>query len=188
MRVPGIYPFRVCCKVVFSPHSMPLVVNKKHIEENGMNTFTKSMATIAGAVALTAGTALAVNAAEKDFIKYRQAVMKAHGGHISAAVAIIKGRVPYKDDLVTHATSLNDSAKILSNSFKQKTTGGKTRAKPTIWEDTDDFQQMIEDFQVATADFLAAAKSGGPEAAGAKLGAVGDACTACHKKFRAKKS
>ena len=153
-----------------------------------MSTFTRTIMTIGSAIALTAGTAIAANADDKDFIKYRQAAMKAHGGHISAAVAIIKGRVPYKDDLVSHATGLNDSAKILSNAFKQKTTGGKTRAKSNIWEDTDDFQQKIKDFQVATADFLAAAKSGGPEAAGAKLGAVGDACTACHKKFRAKKS
>ena len=79
-------------------------------------------------------------------------------------------------------------ANVAANAFKQKTQGGKTRAKPDIWEETDDFSQKIADFKKATADFLAAAKSGGPAAAGAKLGAVGDSCKGCHKKFRAKKS
>ncbi len=153
-----------------------------------MRTFTKAIVTIGSAIALTAGTALLVSADEKDAIKYRQAVMKAVGGHMGGAVAIIKGQVPYKDDLVAHTTGLHDMAHIVPNAFKQKTEGGKTRAKPEIWEDAQDFKQKIKDLLTATADFLAAAKAGGPEAAGAKLGAVGDACKACHKKFRAKKS
>jgi cytochrome c556 len=153
-----------------------------------MRTFTKAIVTIGSAVALTAGTAFSVSADESSSIKYRQAVMKAVGGHMGGSVAIIKGKVPYKDDLVAHATGLNDMAKVAANAFKQKTEGGKTRAKPNIWEDGDDFSQKIQDFKKATADFLAAAKSGGPAAAGAKLGAVGDSCKGCHKKFRAKKS
>ena len=114
--------------------------------------------------------------------------MEAVGGHMGGSVAIIKGKVPYKDDLVAHATGLNDMASIAANAFKQKTEGGKTRAKPNIWEDAGDFSDKIEDMKKATAAFLAAAKSGGPAAAGAKLGAVGDSCKGCHKKFRAKKS
>lgn len=153
-----------------------------------MRTFIRTIVTIGSAIALTAGSALSVSADEGDAIKYRQSVMKANGGHIGGAVAIIKGKVPYKDDLVAHATGLSDMAKILPNAFKQKTTGGDTRAKPEIWDNAADFQQKIKDFQSATAELLAAATSGGPEAAGAKLGAVGDACSACHKKYREKKS
>ena len=153
-----------------------------------MRTFTKAMVTIGSAIALTAGTALSVRADEKATIKYRQAVMKAVGSHMGGSVAIIKGKVPYKDDLVAHATGLHDMASIAANAFEQKTEGGKTRAKPNIWEDTADFSDKIEDMKKATAAFLAAAKSGGPAAAGAKLGAVGDSCKGCHKKFRAKKS
>ena len=151
-----------------------------------MRTFTKAIVSIGSAVALTAGTALSVSADESATIKYRQAVMKAVGGHMAGAVAIIKGKVPYEGDLVAHAKGLNDMANIAANAFKQRTEGGKTRAKPKIWEDGDDFRQKIEDLKKATADFLAAA--GSRAAAGAKLGAVGDSCKGCHKKFRAKKS
>ncbi len=153
-----------------------------------MRTFTKAIMTIVSAIALTAGTALSVSADEKAAIKYRQAVMKAVGGHMGGSVAIIKSQVPYKDDLVAHATGLNDMANIAANAFKQRTEGGKTRAKSEIWEDADDFSEKIEEMKKATAAFLAAARSGGPAAAGAKLGAVGDTCKGCHKKFRTKKS
>jgi cytochrome c556 len=153
-----------------------------------MRTFTRTIVSIGSAIALTAGTALSVNADDEDAIKYRQAVMAAVGGHMGGAVAIVKGQVPYKDDLVAHASGLNAMANVAANAFKQKTQGGDTRAKPDIWSDAADFSQKIENLKQATADFLAAAESGGPEAAGAKLGAVGDACKGCHKKFRAKKS
>lgn len=153
-----------------------------------MRRFTRAIVMVGSAVALTAGVAVSVSADDKAAIKYRQAVMKAVGGHMGGSVAIIKGQVPYKDDLVAHASGLNHMANVAANAFKQKTDGGKTRAKANIWEDSADFNKKIDDFKKATADFLAAAKSGGPEAAGAKLGAVGDTCKGCHKKFRAKKS
>lgn len=153
-----------------------------------MRTLTRTIVTIGSAVALTAGTALSVSADDKAFIKYRQAVMSAVGGHMGGSVAIIKGAVPYKDDLVAHATGLNDMAQIVPNAFKQETSGGETRAKPEIWKDHDEFMQKVKDMQTASADFLAAAKSGGPAAAGEKLDALGDTCKGCHKKFREKKN
>ncbi len=153
-----------------------------------MRTFTKTIVTIGSAIALTAGTALSVSADDKAYIKYRQAVMSAVGGHMGGAVAIIKGDVPYTEDLVAHATGLNDMAKAAPNAFKQETSGGETRAKPEIWKDHDEFIQQLKDMQTATADFLAAAKAGGPAAAAEKLEAVGDSCKGCHKKFREKKS
>jgi len=152
-----------------------------------MRTFTRVILTIGSSLALLATTALPVSADDKAYIKYRQAVMGALGGHIGGAVAIVKGQVPYEDDLVAHATGLNDMAQILPHAFKQKTSGGDTRAKPDIWQDQDEFMQKIENLQMATADFLAAAKSGGKAAAGDKLGAVGDGCKGCHKTFREKK-
>lgn len=153
-----------------------------------MRTFTIAMIVIVSAAALTAGTTSSVYAEEKDYIKYRQAVMKMNGGQISAAFAILEGKVPYEEDLVAFAMGLDQTAKILPNAFKAKTSGGKTRAKPGVWENPEDFAQKISDFQKATAEFLSAARSGGVEAARAKAGAVGDACTACHKKYRAKRS
>ena len=80
-----------------------------------MRTITKAIVTIGSAVALTAGTALSVSADDSAAIKYRQAVMKAVGGHMGGSVAIIKGKVPYEGDLVAHATGLNDMARVAAN-------------------------------------------------------------------------
>ena len=121
-----------------------------------MRTFTRTIVIIASTIALTAGTALSVSADDKAFIKYRQSVMKAISGHTGGAFAIAKGGVPYGEDLVAHATGLNDMAQLLPNAFKQKTSGGKTRAKPIIWEDSADFQQKIKALQSAAAELLAA--------------------------------
>ena len=100
-----------------------------------MRTFAKAIVTIGSAVAPTAGMAFSVSADESASIKYRQMVMKAVGGHMGGSVAIIKGKVPYKDNLVAHATGLNDMANVAANAFKQKTQAGKTRAKPNITPD-----------------------------------------------------
>ena len=153
-----------------------------------MRTFTRVILTIGSSVALLAATALSVSADDEAFIKYRQSAMKAMGGHMGGAVAIVKGEVPYESDLVAHATGLDETAQVVPNAFKQETSGGETRAKPAIWKDSDEFMQKIKDLQSATAAFLAAAKSGGKSAAGEKLGAVGDACKGCHETFREKKS
>ena len=154
-----------------------------------MRTIPRAIVVMGGAIALATGSVLSVSAQDDEAaIKYRQAVMSAVGGHMGGSVAIIKGAVPYKEDLVAHARGLNDMANVVSNAFKIETMGGDTRAKDEIWEDAADFNQKVEDFKKATAAFLAAAESGGPAAAAGKLDAVGDTCKGCHKKFREKKS
>ena len=126
--------------------------------------------------------------ADQGTIKYRQAVMRAQGGHMGAIVGLIKGQVDYKGHLVGHAKALNELPTMVGDAFAKRTEGGKTRAKADIWDDAADFKQKVDNLQKATAALLEAAESGGTAAAGAKLKAVGDACGACHKKFRKKKS
>lgn len=125
---------------------------------------------------------------DEGFIKYRQSVMKSVGGHMGAIVGIIKGEVPYTDQLVGHAEGLNGLSMMVSEAFSKETKGGETRAKAEIWAKSAEFNQKVKDLQSATAAFLSAAKSGGVDAAKAKMGAVGDACKGCHEDFREKKS
>ena len=81
-----------------------------------MRMFTKAIVMIGSVFALTAGSALSVSADDNAYIKYRQSAMKAMSGHISGAVAIIKGEVPYTDDLVTQVTGLRVAAPIAGSS------------------------------------------------------------------------
>jgi len=59
-----------------------------------------------------------------------------------------------------------------------------TRAKAEIWEDWEDFTSKWADLGEAAAAMQTAA-SGGTEAIGPAMGALGGACKACHDSYRA---
>ena len=61
---------------------------------------------------------------------------------------------------------------------------GKTGAKPEIWQDPKDFAAKLRNFQVAAQAFNAAASGNDLAAISAKYGALGQACKACHDKYR----
>ena len=61
---------------------------------------------------------------------------------------------------------------------------GKTGAKPEIWQTPEDFAAKLRNFQGAAKVFNAAAMSGDAAAAKGKFGELGQACKACHDKYR----
>jgi len=61
---------------------------------------------------------------------------------------------------------------------------GKTGAKPEIWQNPDDFTAKLRTFQAAAKTFNAAAASGDLNAIKAHAGDLGQACKACHDKYR----
>lgn len=60
---------------------------------------------LSGGLLLAPALALADEA--EDLIKYRQAVMKAIGGHMGAAGGIVKGKISQKNALKLHADTLS---------------------------------------------------------------------------------
>lgn len=131
--------------------------------------------------ALSAGSA---SAGEAD-IKYRQAVMKALGGHMGAAVAIVKGAVDNKSHLTEHANAIAGIGRMTGDVFpKGSDMGAETRALPVIWEKPDDFAKVVAAFATASDNFAKAANSGDMGAVGAALGELGKSCGGCHKPFR----
>jgi cytochrome c556 len=61
----------------------------------------------------------------------------------------------------------------------------KTRAKPEIWQNSEDFAARIRNFQAAARAFNAAASGTDTAAINAAFGQLGDSCKACHDKYRA---
>jgi cytochrome c556 len=62
---------------------------------------------------------------------------------------------------------------------------GKTRAKPDIWQNAQDFSSKMHNFQLAARAFDAAARSGDMNAIKARGADLGGGCKACHDKYRA---
>jgi cytochrome c556 len=61
---------------------------------------------------------------------------------------------------------------------------GKTGAKPEIWQNPQDFSAKLHNFQAAAAAFNQAAMSGDVNLIKGKFGELGQACKACHDKYR----
>jgi cytochrome c556 len=60
----------------------------------------------------------------------------------------------------------------------------KTRAKPDIWQNSEDFASKLRNFQGAARAFKAAAAGSDAGAINAAFGQLGGTCKACHDKYR----
>ena len=149
----------------------------------------KLSAVLGIAVALGLSTqALAVDEPE-NVIKYRQAVMKAIGGHMASIAGVVKGEVSYTDHVAAHANSMNAMSKTVTSIFPEGTDNGsyKTAALPKIWEDWAGFEKAAQAFDTASANLAGVAASGDKQKLAAAFGALGKACGGCHKPYRVKK-
>jgi len=129
---------------------------------------------------LTAGASFA---ADKDLVKYRENSMEIIGGHMGSIVAIVKGEVPYSDDLVYHAEGLAAAAPLVIPVFKTEAMTDKSEALPAIWKDWEKFEQAALKLEETSGALAAAAKTGNMAAIGAALGDVGKSCKGCHDDF-----
>lgn len=123
-------------------------------------------------------------ASDDDLVEYREDGMHVLGGHMGSIGAIVKGKVPFTDDLATHARGLAAQSKLVKGAFKDKAMNGDSEAKSDIWENWDDFAAKADDLESAAAEFADAAGSGDMAAVRAKVGAVGKACKGCHDDYK----
>ncbi|HEY3153417.1 MAG TPA: cytochrome c [Candidatus Binatia bacterium] len=123
--------------------------------------------------------------AQADVIEKRQDAMKGNSANAKA----IKAAVESKDyaTVEVKAKDIMGTADKIPSLFPKGSTTGKTKAKPEIWEKSEDFGKAAKNLSKAAGELAAAAKSGDDAAVGTKVKALGDACGACHKQFRAEK-
>ena len=121
-----------------------------------------------------------------DFIKYRQAMMKAIGGHTGATSQIVRGKVNPEGALQMHANALAELSKDLTSLVPEGSDFGETKAKEGIWSDWAKFEKAADDAKSATAAFAEAVTGGDAEKISTAFKSVGDSCKGCHKEFRQK--
>jgi len=146
-------------------------------------------AIVLGFGAVTAAQALAIDE-PANVIKYRQAVMKAIGGHIGSIAGVVKGEVSFAGDVAAHARGIQEMSRLVPHLFPKGTDNAmqkKTRALPSIWAERAKFEAAVKAFQDASANMVRVAEAGDPSAFGAGLKMLGKSCGGCHKPFRAKK-
>jgi cytochrome c556 len=123
--------------------------------------------------------------AQADVIEKRQKAMKNNSEDAKA----IKAAVEKKDHaaIEVKAKDIMGTAEKIPSLFPKGSTAGKTKAKPEIWEKPDEFSKAAKNLSKAAGELANAAKAGDDAAVTAKVKALGDACGACHKAFRAEK-
>lgn len=126
-------------------------------------------------------------AADANAIKYRQAVMKAVGGHMTAMAGVIKGEVPHKGDLKAHAAGMAALATMAGHIFPEGSDFGDTSAKAEIWKKPAEFKKAMGAFQTAAANMNKAVQGTDSKAVAGAFADLGKACKGCHDDFRAKK-
>lgn len=140
---------------------------------------------LAATLALLAAMAAPAPAAEpQEIVKYRQSVMKANGAHMSAAAAIIFGKVDFKSDLGEHARALQAINRDLAALFPPGSTSKDSEALPAVWMSHDDFKKRAAAAAERSDALAKAVAAGDTKSYAARFGELGDACKACHKDFR----
>lgn len=144
----------------------------------------KKISLIAAALIATAPVAQAEE--PENYIKYRQAVMKAIGGHNGAASQIVRGRVSPEGALAMHADALAALTRDIASLFPEGSDFGETAAKPEVWSQWSDFEKAAEEARAAAAAFAETVSGGDAEKIAAAFKDVGETCKGCHEQFREK--
>lgn len=120
----------------------------------------------------------------EEIIKFRQSVMAAIGGHMGALNRIVRDKVDFKDQLVTHAEPIAALSKDVIALFPPDSDFGETRALPEVWSKRQQFEQSAKDLEKAAQAFLEASKQGDKSALMSSYKDLGDTCKGCHEDFR----
>lgn len=127
----------------------------------------------------------------RTVIAYRREQMKALSAHYRALEAIFEQDAPFQGQALDHANALITLAQQTQATFPPGTTRIETEgwgAKPSIWEEPEQFAQIITNFQAdLTALSTLLARRGVNTAAAEVLQQVRQQCLACHQHYRVRK-
>ena len=137
-----------------------------------------------GLILSTALVALAAEPEPADIVKYRRSVMKSQREHMDAAMAIIQGKVDYKEQLANHIRSLEATTGDIAGLFPEDTEVGDTRALGAVWTNNAEFQKRSKDAQLKSAALAKTFAAGDTQNYSRRLNDLLDSCKSCHKDFR----
>ena len=118
------------------------------------------------------------------YLAYRQKVMKSIGINTGSIGDILKNKLPYTENIATHAKAIQEASKLIESAFKKEIAEGKTDAKPEIWQEWKKFVAAAKKLEEESGKLAVVAAGGDMAAIGAAMKQVGNACGSCHKPYR----
>jgi cytochrome c556 len=123
----------------------------------------------------------------EDAAKYRQSAFALMGAHMGRINGQLKSGSPDMKVIQSSAALVETLSRLPFEAFPPGSDMvPATKAKPEIWSDTAKFKQLGEKMQAEVSKLNAVARGGDAKAIQAQVGAVGQACKACHDDYRAK--
>jgi cytochrome c556 len=101
---------------------------------------------------------------------------------------MVKGEIEWNDaQFAAWADDLASVSKVsVERGFAPGSEKGKTRAKPAIWENPDDFAQKLANFRSEAAALAEAANAGDKAVTIAQFKQTGGTCKACHDNYKSR--
>lgn len=147
-----------------------------------------SLIVAASALSLLAGSVMAQAPSRADgIVVYRKALYQVMYNNWAPLALVVQDKAPFDAKAVQlRAARANFAAKIAPETFTADSADGKgTRAKPELWANKADFDQLMGNWQKSMTALDSAAKTGKLDNVKKAFGATRDACKACHDKYRA---
>jgi cytochrome c556 len=120
-----------------------------------------------------------------DIIAVRQSLMDLQGGVVAAMKAAVEGGDNVKP-LTAGAKGLLSSSHVIPTLFPAGTDAGhNTKAKPAIWSDRAGFEKAAADLTAEAQKLVQLADANDKAGFATQFQAVGKACGACHRPYRA---
>ena len=145
-------------------------------------------AALAALAALLAVPSLAHIERSEPIQSLRQSYFALVGMTFGPMADMVKGKIDWDD--ATFQRWASDLAAVstfqVERGFAPGSEEGKTRAKPDIWLDMDDFSVKLANFRREAAALAEVAQSGDRGAIAEQLGQTGGTCKACHDEYKAK--
>ncbi|HYM31788.1 MAG TPA: cytochrome c, partial [Candidatus Cybelea sp.] len=120
-----------------------------------------------------------------ELVKKRSHLMETNEDHFKPYINYMKGRIDFSPSLADEAKAVVANAKEIPSLFPPGSTTPKSRAKPEIWQNFDDFQTKAKGLETAAGKLAEISAKDDKDAIGAQLRVVGKACDNCHDSYRA---
>jgi len=138
----------------------------------------------ASMIAVISGVSAMAAPSGEDAAKYRQAVMRAIGGHFGAASLIVRAGAGGPEQLSQHVEALQNLAAEVDSIFPAGSMVEDSHALPAVWENPDAFAGAVEKLQAEVAKLDEAVSGGDDQAISDAQRALGLACRGCHEDYR----
>lgn len=143
---------------------------------------------VAGLVGFAATAVAQQPSRAEQSIKYRTGLYQAVYWNFGPMGAAVQGKAPYdKDAFAKQAARVAMLSPMLAEGFAvESPNDSKPKgAKASIWTNKAEFDKLMQDFVTKSATLADVAKGGDLAKIKPAFGDVGQACKACHDKFRA---